>query len=348
MTIGAMRQALPTVTGFAVKCTIAALQRRNIAEGPLLRRAGLPEFELDNSRRRVTASAQGEFLEYAAQALNDTAFGLHLAEQANPHEAGLLFYVVSAAGNVGEALTLFVRYCRIVNESVRLKLSPRPDGMIVEANFSGISRHRIRQNVEFQFAVVVKAIREIAGRDVSPTRVACAHGRTADLREFERFYGCPVEFGATFDQLAFSSETLALPLITEDPHLLETLRPFCEEAARARNTALGSMRAAVENEVQRLLPHGHAQAESIAKALAVSPRTLSRRLSEEGTTFAEVVEGMRRSLANQYLNESGFTLAQIGWLLGYEGPTSFNHAFKRWTGRSPSLARNQMRAPAPG
>jgi hypothetical protein len=65
-------------------CALAALERRNIAEGPLLHRAGLPEFELDNSRRRVTAAAQGEFLEYAAQALNDTAFGLYLAEQANP------------------------------------------------------------------------------------------------------------------------------------------------------------------------------------------------------------------------------------------------------------------------
>jgi AraC-like DNA-binding protein len=343
MTAGATHPALPTVTGFAVKCAIAALQRRNIAAGPLLHRAGLPEFELDNSRRRVTAAAQAEFLEYAAQALNDTAFGLHLAEQANPREAGLLFYVVSAARNLGEALTLFGRYCRIVNESVRLKLTRQSDGMIVEANFFGISRHRIRQNVEFQFAVVVKGLREIVGRDVSPTQVACAHGRTTDLREFERFYGCAVEFGATFDQLAFSSETLALPLITEDPHLLETLRPFCDEAARARNSAPGSIRASVENEAQRLLPHGRAQAETVAKALAVSPRTLSRRLSDEGTTFAEVIEQLRRSLATQYLGEPGFTLTQIGWLLGYEGPTSFNHAFKRWTGRPPSAARNQAR-----
>jgi AraC-like DNA-binding protein len=344
----ATRQALPTVTGFAVKCAMAALQTRNIAKGPLLHRAGLSEVELDNSRRRVTAAAQGEFLEYAAQALNDAAFGLHLAEQANPREAGLVFYVVSAARNLGEALSLFARYCRIVNESVRLKLAPGPDGMIVEANFFGVSRHRIRQNVEFQFAVVIKALREIAGLRVCPIQVACAHRRTTDMKEFERFYGCPVEFGAMFDQLAFANETLALPLITGDPHLLETLRPFCEEAARARNTVVGSMRAAVENEVQRLLPHGHAQAESVAKALAVSSRTLSRRLSEEGTTFAEVVEHLRRSLAAQYLNESGFTLAQIGWLLGYEGPTSFNHAFKRWTCRSPSVARNELRAPPPG
>jgi AraC-like DNA-binding protein len=145
--------------------------------------------------------------------------------------------------------------------------------------------------------------------------------------------------------LAFSNETLTLPLITEDPHLLETLRPFCEEAARGRNTVAGSMRAAVENEAQRLLSHGRAQAEMVAKALAVSPQTLSRRLSDEGTTFAEVIDQLRRSLATQYLNEPGFTLAQIGWLLGYEGPSSFNRAFKRWTGHPPSATRNQTRFP---
>jgi AraC-like DNA-binding protein len=341
----ATRQALPTVTGFAVKCAIAALRRGNIAAGPLLNRAGLSERDFDNPQRRVSAAAQGEFLENAAEALSDSAFGLHLAERANPREAGLLFYVASAAENLGEALTLFVRYFRIVNESVHLNLRRRPDGMIVEANYFGIGRHLVRQNTEFLFAVVVKAIREGTGRDVCPTRVACAHKRTSDLREFERFYRCAVEFGMPLDQLAFSNETLALPLLTQDPHLLETLRPFCDAAARARNTATGSIRASVENEVQRLLPHGRAQAETIAKALAVSPRTLSRRLVEEGTTYAEVIDQLRRSLATQYLREPGFTLAQIGWLLGYEGPTSFNHAFKRWTGRSPSTARNQARLP---
>jgi AraC-like DNA-binding protein len=346
--MGATRQALPSVTGFAVKCAIAALRQHDADPDPLLRRAGLAEGDLDGSRRRLSAAAQGEFLEYAALALNDPVFGLHLAEQSNPREVGLLFYAMSAAENVGDALALLMHYCRIVNESVRLKLAPQPDGMLVEASFSGIARHRIRQNAEFEFAVMLKAIREMAGLNVSPTRVACAHARTTDVREFERFFGCPVEFAAPSDQIAFANEVLALPLVTEDPHLLETLRPFCEEAARARNTAGGTMRAAVENEIQRLLPHGRARAEIVAKALAVSSRTLARRLAEEGTNFAEVVDGLRRSLAAQYLHESGFTLAQIGWLLGYEGPTSFHHAFKRWTGHSPSHARSESRLPAPG
>ena len=85
----------------------------------------------------------------------------------------------------------------------------------------------------------------------------------------------------------------------------------------------------------------------MARALALSARTLSRRLSEEGTTFAEVVDELRLSLALQYLKEPGFTSAQIAWFLGYESPTSFNHAFRRWTGRTPTAARNERRQLAP-
>ena len=69
-------------------------------------------------QQRISAASQGKFLEYAAEAMDDSAFGLHLAESANPREAGLLFYVTSAANNLGEALALFARYSRIANEAV--------------------------------------------------------------------------------------------------------------------------------------------------------------------------------------------------------------------------------------
>jgi hypothetical protein len=72
--------------------------------------------------------AQGKLLEYAAEALGDHLFGLHLAQQANPREVGLLFYVASAADDIGDALALLARYCRIVNEAVRLKLIRSPEG----------------------------------------------------------------------------------------------------------------------------------------------------------------------------------------------------------------------------
>jgi AraC-like DNA-binding protein len=95
----------------------------------------------------------------------------------------------------------------------------------------------------------------------------------------------------------------------------------------------------VEHEVQKLLPHGKAHASTVAKTIHLSVRTLSRRLAQEGTTFAEVVDQVRRTLALQYLKEPGFSVSHIAWLLGYEQASSFNHAFQRWTGRSPSASR---------
>jgi AraC-like DNA-binding protein len=340
---GVAAQALPTVTGFAVKCAIAALRKYNIATDPLLHRAGLPDEDAFISlMHRVPATCQGKFLEYAAEATGDSAFGLHLAEQSNPREVGLLYYVASAASNFGEALTLFARYFRIVNESVRFSLVDRPEGVVVEFNLVGVSQHRVKQNTEFWLGLIVKSAREVTNRNIHPTVVICPHLRTRDLQEFMRFFGCPVEFGASSGQLAFPNETLALPLLTKDPHLLEMLRPFCEDAERTRKTRAGSLRASVENEIERLLPHAQAKAETVARALALSVPSLSDGLSEEGTTFAEVIDQMRRSLALEYLKEPAFTVAQITWLLGYERPTSFKHAFKRWTGRSPSAVRSEI------
>ena len=346
---------LPSVTGFAAKRALSVLRERGVAVAPLLERAGLSAHDLDDrAQRRVSAAAQGKFLELAAEAMDDSFFGLRLAEETDPRDAGILFYVVSGAKNIGEALALCARYSRIVNEAVHFKLMQSPYGVVVEVDFIGLPRHRLRQNTEFAISVIVKALREVTGHRIRPLRAAFAHSRNSDLGEFERFYLCPIEFGrtasegASSDLLEFSNDTLALPLITADPKLIEALRPFCDAAASERNTAKGTLRAAVEKEAERLLPHGKANIETVAKALALSARTLSRRLADEETMFGEVVDQLRRSLALQYLKEPGLSLSQIAWLLGYEGSTSFNHAFKRWTGRSPSLARNDRRLPPPG
>jgi hypothetical protein len=95
--------------------------------------------------------------------------------------------------------------------------------------------------------------------------VTLAHECNSNLRQFERFFGCPVDFGGSIDQLSFSNEMLARPLITGDPYLLDTLQPFCDEAAKERNTPKGTLRASVENEVQKLLPHRKAKRRTVAR-----------------------------------------------------------------------------------
>ncbi len=337
---------LPTATGFAAGHAVARLRARDIDPAPLLDRLGLSERDFNKGQIRVSADAQARLLEAAAEALHDRALGLHLAEGVNPREMGLLFYVTSAGKNLGEALALFVRYCRIVNEAVRLQLKRRGSDLVVEGQVVGIPRFRATQSAEFGVAVVVKMLREITGRHIHPTSMTMVHARNTHSWELERFCGCPIEFGGSPGEMVFSPQSLAAPLITEDVYLLDALRPICDEAAKQRETAAGSLRAAVENEAQKLLPHGQAHRHNVAKRLAMSTRTLARKLASEGTTFEDVIDELRRSLALQYINTPSISLSQVAWLLGYEGSTSFNHAFRRWTGAPPSAARVERLLPA--
>ena len=335
-------------SGFAARRVLAVLQKRKIDAAPLLRRVGLSDYNPDDRQQRISASSQARLVEYAAEAVADTAFGLHLAQETDPREAGLLFYAVSAGKDVREALALFARYSHVVNESMRVAIVPRGEGVTLALNYAGVPRHCSKQIIEFGIALVVKALREASGRKIGPSRVLFSHPRITELKEFDRFYNCRVEFGAPTDALDFAQDVLSLPLVTSDRYLLETLRPYCEDAVKARRTAAGSLRASVENEIYRLLPHGRASVETVARALGVSPRTLARRLAEEGTNFAKLIDDLRRTLSHQYVREPDFTLAQIAWLLGYERSESFTHAFRRWTGRPPSQVRSASHAESAG
>jgi hypothetical protein len=136
---------LPTATGFAARRAVAALRNHNIDPARSLRHVGLSEQDLNERRDRISAAAQARFLELAAESLHDRALGFHLAIETNPREAGLLFYVASAAKDLGEAIALFARYCRIVNEAIRVQLTDGP--MTSSSNsaslaFRGFGLHR--------------------------------------------------------------------------------------------------------------------------------------------------------------------------------------------------------------
>jgi hypothetical protein len=143
-------------------------------------------------------------------------------------------------------------------------------GVDVEVEFIGIPRHSVRHNAEFGISIILKALRVLTHRNICPTRAAFAHARNSDLREFERFYLYPVEFGRATDEgplsdlLEFSNDILAIPLVTTDEKLLEALQPFCDMAAKKRATANGTLRAAVEIEVEKRLPTGRAKKQTVA------------------------------------------------------------------------------------
>jgi AraC-like DNA-binding protein len=95
----------------------------------------------------------------------------------------------------------------------------------------------------------------------------------------------------------------------------------------------------VRQRIRERLPSGVPSQAEVARALALSPRTLARRLEEAQTSFTALLDETRRSLAEQYLQRTDFSVAEVAYLVGFAESSSFNRAFRRWTGRAPGDAR---------
>jgi AraC-like DNA-binding protein len=93
-----------------------------------------------------------------------------------------------------------------------------------------------------------------------------------------------------------------------------------------------------------LLPHGKVRLDDVAQKLGMSSRTLLRRLTAEGLSFAEILNQLRSDLATRYLGESNLSISQIAWLVGYQGVSAFSHGCKRWTGMNPKVMRDKLLA----
>ena len=118
-----------------------------------------------------------------------------------------------------------------------------------------------------------------------------------------------------------------LPLVHADPHLID------------RRGSVSQLCTRVEDAISSLLPHGRVVVDDVACSLGMSKRTLARRLSDEELNFTEVLQQLRRDLAVRYLDDPKLNISKIAWLLGFNEVSAFTHAFKRWTGKTPSQTR---------
>ena len=327
-----------TANGVATRLAIRQLKAENIDPQPLLAKAGVLRSKRSDEPENVAADSQLRFLDYAADALDNSILGFQLAQQADLREAGVVYYVMAASRDVAQAVRNLVRYLAVANESLQLLVSESGKITVLTVK-TRLPRHIDRHFSEFGIALIVRGFREMTGTSLRPEAVTFAHGRNADIAHIERFLGCPVEFGAAADTVSISTPLLATPIRTSDNYLLAILREHCESILAERGKVSGALRATVENELVRLLPHGKAQVQEVASTLGMSSRTLARRLEQENARFVEIVDELRRDLAMRYLRDRGMSLSQISWLLGYSEVSSLNHACKRWTGKSPKALR---------
>jgi AraC-like DNA-binding protein len=230
------------------------------------------------------------------------------------------------------------RFSSITNEAVSAKYFADPECKLV-FRYVGVARHLDRHQLEYMATALIRTFRHLTGQRVVPTSVRFVHYRSGASSELAEYFGGNVEFAASVDEMTFNHAANDLKIVGADPFLNKILVAKCEEALSHRSMKQGSFRAAVENAIVPLLPHGRAHAAEIAKKLGLSQRTSARRLSSEGSSFSQVLEDLRSDLAKQYLLDQGLSISRIAWLLGYQEVSAFTHAFKRWTGKTPREVR---------
>jgi AraC-like DNA-binding protein len=338
--------SIPSATGGIARMACARLDEIGKDTGPILAKAGVTPEEARDPAIRLEVRTQIRLLELAASELQDEMLGFHLARNFDLREIGLLYYVIASSHLLEDALRNAERYSRIMNEGVRLRFSLQDRTATIALDYVDVDRHAERHQIEFWLVTLVRICRRVTDSRLAPSRLMMRHFRSGPSAEFRTFFGSDVEFGADSDAVCFPAPLASLPVVGRDEYLNELLRRYAEEALERSPRARLTVRSRVEDILPGLLPHGRAVASEVARRLGMSSRTLSRKLGEEGTSFAEILEQLRAALAKRYLDDETLPVSEIAWLLGYREVSSLTHAFKRWTGTTPRQFRSLESGPA--
>ena len=317
---------------------IAELREAGVAVEPVLRDAGLAPDQVADPRRWIPFRSYALVIEAAARLLGDPAFGLRLGQALQPNDLDLLGYICLNSATLGDALANMERYHNVYSEGVRRSVRPQGDQVALVIDVLEPDAIGLPQPLELALSANHRQISSLLGALPQLSYVELSHPRVGPAAVYRRFLGAPVRFGAARNATVFPKALLATPIRAADRRLLDILKRQADEALRQRHGD-GDLRDAVRNVVAPRLRSGVPTIGDVARELGMSSRTLARRLRDDGATYRGVLNTLRQQLAVRYLHDSRHSQAQIAYLLGFTDVSSFSHAFKRWTGSSPSQFR---------
>lgn len=272
----------------------------------------------------------------------DLPLGLlgHTAE-ADPPLPVLLFL---ASPTLGDGIRRMVLY-----ERLGYDVAPEPvTELVVDGDRAHVVLHHERSAVDPPTGAVLQTLgalclmaRASTRTDVVPLEVRLRHPLPRDLGPYQALFRCPLVFGADRDRLTLAAADLALPHPGASPTLLAITDRHADQALAALPAGDDPV-AAIRQAIRARLPDGTVVLADVAGVLGVSPRTLQRRLADEGTSLRRLVDEERRTLALRHIADARTSLVDLAFFLGFADQTSFTRAFSRWTARSPAEYRRTL------
>lgn len=319
---------------------LRAAEREGLSGPALLRETGVTPEHLEPTDARLPQPAYMKLWELIERDVKDPFFGLHFSERMV--EAGTFSAVGFAArssSTYGEALERIVRYGRVLNQVEIFALEVHGREACMLQNPRPGEAPWPRHKAESSMANYVLRGRAWTGQPWVPFEVRFQHAAPADLSELHRVFACPLRFEQPRNEVRFDRAILELRFHTAAPDLGQYLAQRAE--ALAATVPEEDLLAGVRSALRAALPSGTPSLARIAKQLGLSERSLQRRLAESETSFAALVDEVRRELALRIVDDRRVNLEDIGFLLGFADSRGFRRAFERWTGQSPRAWRTR-------
>ena len=299
--------------------------------------SGIGREQLEDPKFRVPYEVYDDICRSLHRVIDDSCAGLNTVNFWHPATFGVLGYAMLSSATIRESLERVVRYQKVVAADSQFTLTDTEQGLVLQQNYLRYQTGEFPIIVDTSLAIFLHICRFDYGDVFDPVEVNLMREKPQESGRYYAFFRCPVNFSCKINNLVLPLEAVDKPLSGANRKLAQMHDRVLQEYLTQLNQS--DLITRVHESIVTHLPSGEVSKDQVAGDLLMSPRTLQRRLQEEGSSFADVLNATRQELAKQYILDDSLPLKEVSYMLGFSEAANFSRAFKRWTGKSPSDAR---------
>lgn len=345
-----MNTPMPPSTGFAAplaKVVVGYVAAQGLDTTAIMHALGVSSEQLDDMQVRIPSERLAQALQLACRLCGDDNAPIRIAQMLRPAHLGSLGYALITSPSISEALALFDRLQRLLNNEMRVERILGPDTITMYCDML-TPMPRDTHLWTFVASARLSFSRWVIGRHLVPLSMALPCPAPADPRLLLEHLGCQVQFDAPKAQEVVPLDWLQLHNPNADPQLHRMMATMAGQALDEHHSSAEGIVTRLRQLIRHRLQQGEAPSlESLMPELEgtgfQSVRQLQRRLAEQGLSFKGLVEDLRREQVLSDLKFTDLPLSEVALRAAYAEPASFHRAVKRWTGSTPLAWRQQHR-----
>lgn len=329
-----------TITSWA-RLIWEELQQRGLDARAIFIEAELDPLMLQDHNARFPAARMARLWRLVEERSADPAIGVAVGMRWNPTTFHALGYAWLASATLGEAFHRLARYSQLINDASEFTIGSAGTSYLVTGTIRDPGFELSPVTIQATMVAITRMCRMLMGESFSAIEVHFPFAPTAATIALETNLRAPLRFGCEKAGMLIDRQDMERPLPTANPELSRNSEEIAMKYLSRLNQKQLSQQ--VRRHIVEALPSGQIREEEIASRLNLSTRTLQRRLLDEGVNFGDLLQSVRRELAENYITDTQLSVSEIAYLLGFSDQANFTRAFKRWFGVAPTdWRRNRL------